>query len=134
MVELDGDDIDQQIYRQLRTARYLKETRLATNETLTSTAKKLGISHPYLSEIEKGIKVPSDQLIRAIAKLYNIDEDDLFHRYGKVPILAREELENRPILQKTLSEIKTNKKLTDEEKDELYDKMYKLYVNYIRGK
>ena len=134
MEEINGDDIDQQIFKQLRTARYLQDTRRAIGVTLTNTAKNLGISHPYLSEIEKGIKVPSDQLIRAIAHLYEIDEDDLFRRYGKVPILAREELENRPILQKTLSEIKTNKKLTDEEKDELYDKMYRLYVNFMKGK
>lgn len=132
-MEINDDDIDQQIFKQLRTARYLQATRRAMGETLTHMAKNLGVSHPYLSEIEKGIKVPSDQLIKAIANFYKIDEDDLFQRYGKVPILAREELENRPILQKTLSEIKTNKKLTDEQKDELYDKMYRLYVSYIRG-
>jgi hypothetical protein len=51
--------------------------------------------------------------------------------WGKVPILAQEEVRNNESLQRTLAEIARNKKLTEEQKQEVYDRVYKKYRKYI---
>ncbi|MES2867865.1 MAG: helix-turn-helix transcriptional regulator, partial [Actinomycetota bacterium] len=46
---------------QLRRRRHERE------ETLTETADKAGVSPQYLSEIERGLKEPSSEMIAAVA-------------------------------------------------------------------
>ncbi len=46
---------------QLRRRRHERE------ETLTETAEKAGVSPQYLSEVERGLKEPSSEMIAAIA-------------------------------------------------------------------
>lgn len=45
----------------------LRRLRLARGETLTETARRAGISPQYLSEIERGIKEPSSEMIAAVS-------------------------------------------------------------------
>jgi len=60
--------------------------------------------------------MPSDRFMGILCKFYDIDEDELFKLWGKVPMLAKDEIENNATLQKTLREISRNTKLTDEKK------------------
>ena len=46
--------------------RRLRELRLANGEKLSETAARAGISPQYLSEIERGLKEPSSEMIAAI--------------------------------------------------------------------
>ncbi|MCW2784124.1 MAG: family transcriptional regulator [Marmoricola sp.] len=46
---------------------HLRELRLARGETLHETASRAGISLQYLSEIERGTKDPSSEMISAVA-------------------------------------------------------------------
>ena len=112
--------------------RYLKELR--GERSLTEIGKRLGMSGNYVSSVEKGRLVPSDNYILLIADYYGIDVDDLFIRWGKVPILAREVVKNNETLQKVLSEIARDKRLTDDEKNDLYDEVYKTYQRYLKKK
>jgi transcriptional regulator with XRE-family HTH domain len=45
----------------------LRELRADREETLVDTARRAGISPQYLSEIERGIKEPSSEMISAVA-------------------------------------------------------------------
>jgi transcriptional regulator with XRE-family HTH domain len=45
----------------------LRRRRHAREETLTETAEKAGVSPQYLSEVERGLKEPSSEMIAAIA-------------------------------------------------------------------
>jgi len=45
----------------------LRELRADRAETLVDTARRAGISPQYLSEIERGIKEPSSEMISAVA-------------------------------------------------------------------
>ena len=45
----------------------LRELRLAHGEKLSETAARAGISPQYLSEIERGLKEPSSEMIAAIS-------------------------------------------------------------------
>jgi transcriptional regulator with XRE-family HTH domain len=47
-------------------------------------AKMVGISNPYLSQIERGLRAPSDAVLRAIAETLEISADDLYRRAGFV--------------------------------------------------
>ncbi|MGO1506935.1 MAG: helix-turn-helix domain-containing protein [Microbacteriaceae bacterium] len=45
----------------------LRRLRHERDETLTETADKAGVSPQYLSEVERGLKEPSSEMIAAIA-------------------------------------------------------------------
>lgn len=45
----------------------LRRLRHEREETLTETAERAGISPQYLSEIERGIKEPSSEMVAAVA-------------------------------------------------------------------
>jgi transcriptional regulator with XRE-family HTH domain len=45
----------------------LRRRRHGREETLTETAEKAGVSPQYLSEVERGLKEPSSEMIAAIA-------------------------------------------------------------------
>ena len=47
--------------------RELRELRADRDQTLVDTAKRAGISPQYLSEIERGLKEPSSEMIAAVA-------------------------------------------------------------------
>lgn len=51
--------------------------RLARDQKLTETAARAGISPQYLSEIERGLKEPSSEMIAAIAGALGITLLDL---------------------------------------------------------
>ncbi|MCR1781992.1 helix-turn-helix transcriptional regulator [Nocardioides carbamazepini] len=46
--------------------RRLRDLRRGRGETLTETAGRAGISPQYLSEIERGVKEPSSEMIAAV--------------------------------------------------------------------
>jgi DNA-binding XRE family transcriptional regulator len=47
--------------------RELREERLATGKRLIDVAEEAGVSPQYLSEVERGLKDPSSELLAAIA-------------------------------------------------------------------
>jgi transcriptional regulator with XRE-family HTH domain len=57
--------------------RKLRMLRLAHEQKLTETAARAGISPQYLSEIERGLKEPSSEMIAAIAGALGITLLDL---------------------------------------------------------
>ncbi len=46
---------------------HLRELRADRDQTLVDTARRAGISPQYLSEIERGLKEPSSEMISAVA-------------------------------------------------------------------
>jgi transcriptional regulator with XRE-family HTH domain len=109
---------------------YLQEMRQEKEESLAVVGEALNVSSNYLSELERGKKMPSDVMIRDIAEYFKVEESILFNKLGKIPLLALEELEENEDLQKTLIEIKRNKKLTEDQKGELYERIHKLYLDF----
>ena len=55
----------------------LRQLRHERGETLDQTARRAGISPQYLSEIERGVKEPSSEMIAAIAGALDITLVDL---------------------------------------------------------
>ena len=127
-MSISARDKAQQLLKQAEAGEYLQKKRNDLGFSLMHVGEIVGCSPSYLSELERGLKLPSDILISKFARFYKIDESDLFGRYGKVPLSAIEEVEKYPGLQKTLLEINRDKGLSEEEKHAFYDKIYKFYI------
>lgn len=55
----------------------LRAHRAARSETLTRTADRAGVSPQYLSEMERGLKEPSSEMIAAVAGALGLSLPDL---------------------------------------------------------
>ncbi|TKH16371.1 helix-turn-helix transcriptional regulator [Bacillus wiedmannii] len=55
----------------------IKETRKKFGDTLQSLAKKIDYDYSNLSKIERGVYMPSLELLNKIATVYNIEISDL---------------------------------------------------------
>jgi transcriptional regulator with XRE-family HTH domain len=63
---------------------YLKEQRLQARLSLRQLAEQAGVSNPYLSQIERGLRKPSADVLQQIAKALRISADQLYLRAGIV--------------------------------------------------
>ena len=105
----------------------LKRNRKLKGITLKEVAEKLDLSTMYISEIERGKKVPTDKHIKELSKIYGIPEAQLFEGFGRIPENITRELEDDSNLFNTLYEVSNNDKLTKEQKERLYEQLRDLY-------
>ena len=61
---------------------YLREQRHAAQLSLRQLADVAGISNPYLSQIERGLKKPSAEILQQLAKGLRISAETLYVRAG----------------------------------------------------
>ena len=50
--------------------------------TLRTLSELTGISNPYLSQIERGLRAPSEQVVAAIARTLELNADELYDLAG----------------------------------------------------
>lgn len=127
----ENDAEREQHIKRYDAGRYLKSLR--GDRPLSEICTLMGISKGYLSEVERGGRLPSDHFLDSIAGLYEINVDDLFFRWGKIPILSQKIISENNKLAETIAEIGRNKKLNDEQKERLYDMMHRTYRDFIAG-
>jgi transcriptional regulator with XRE-family HTH domain len=65
---------------------YLREQRVAAALSLRELAEVSGVSNPYLSMIERGVRKPSAQVLQQIAKALHISSEQLYVRAGLLNI------------------------------------------------
>lgn len=63
---------------------YLKEQRVASRLSLRQLAVQAGVSNPYLSQIERGLRKPSAEVLQQIARALRISAEQLYVRAGIV--------------------------------------------------
>ena len=61
---------------------YLKEQRLASKLSLRQLSAEAGVSNPYLSQIERGLRKPSADVLQQSAKALRISAEQLYIRAG----------------------------------------------------
>lgn len=61
---------------------YLKEQRVAASLSLRQLAEQAGVSNPYLSQIERGLRKPSAEVLQQIAKALRISAEQVYVRAG----------------------------------------------------
>jgi len=61
---------------------YIREQRGASDISLRQLAKLAGVSNPYLSQIERGLRKPSAEILQQIAKALRISAEVLYVQAG----------------------------------------------------
>ncbi|HET8601317.1 MAG TPA: helix-turn-helix transcriptional regulator [Segeticoccus sp.] len=61
---------------------YLREQRQGAHLSLRQLSELAGISNPYLSQIERGLKKPSAEILQQLAKGLRISAESLYVRAG----------------------------------------------------
>ena len=73
---------------------YLRDQRRGAQLTLRQLAEQAGVSNPYLSQIERGLRKPSADVLQQLAKALRISAETLYVRAG---ILEPEEDSERSV-------------------------------------
>ena len=61
---------------------YIREQRAGSGISLRQLAKSAGVSNPYLSQIERGLRKPSAEILQQIAKGLRISAEALYVQAG----------------------------------------------------
>jgi transcriptional regulator with XRE-family HTH domain len=61
---------------------YIRHQRESARLSLRNLAKLAGVSNPYLSQIERGLRKPSAEILQAIAKALEISSETLYVKAG----------------------------------------------------
>ena len=61
---------------------YIRHQRESAKLSLRKLAKLAGVSNPYLSQIERGLRKPSAEILHAIAKALEISSESLYVKAG----------------------------------------------------
>jgi transcriptional regulator with XRE-family HTH domain len=72
---------------------YLREQRRSAQLSLRQLAEAAGVSNPYLSQIERGLRKPSAEILQQLAKALRISAETLYVQAGMLDARERDELE-----------------------------------------
>jgi transcriptional regulator with XRE-family HTH domain len=61
---------------------FIREQRRTARLSVRSLSERAGISNPYLSQIERGLRKPSADILQQIAKALRISAETLYVRAG----------------------------------------------------
>ena len=104
---------------------YLREQREGAQLSLRQLAEMAGISNPYLSQIERGLKRPSAEILQQIAKGLQVSAESLYVRAG---ILDERVVDHDPAAgPDVLSAIAADPVLTDRQRAVLVD----IYLSFV---
>ena len=103
---------------------YLREQRQGAKLSLCQLSELAGVSNPYLSQIERGLKRPSAEILQQLAKGLQVSAESLYVRAG---ILDDEYAGTIPPVADARRAIAADPALTARQKKTLID-IYESYV------
>ncbi|MFJ8163481.1 helix-turn-helix domain-containing protein [Streptomyces sp. NPDC096136] len=77
---------------------YLREQRRQAQLSLRQLADAAGVSNPYLSQIERGLRKPSADILQQLAKALRISAETLYVQAGILDERDRDEVETRAVI------------------------------------
>ena len=98
---------------------YIRRQRELSEVSMRQFAELVGISNPYLSQIERGLRAPSEQVLQSIADALQVSADTLYDQAG----VPREE-DGPP---KVVQAIREDPKLTGRQRQALIE-VYEAFV------
>ena len=96
---------------------YLREQRQSAKLSLRQLAELAGVSNPYLSQIERGLKKPSAEILQQLAKGLQVSAESLYVHAG----ILDERRDHGAETIDTRSAIRADRRLTDRQKTALLD-------------
>ncbi|HLR85287.1 MAG TPA: helix-turn-helix transcriptional regulator [Nocardioidaceae bacterium] len=100
---------------------YLHDQRRQAQLSLRQLADQAGVSNPYLSQIERGVRKPSAEVLQQIAKALRISAESLYVRAGILDVDAS----GSPRVEDA---IRADAALDDRQKEALVA-IYRSYIN-----
>lgn len=91
---------------------YIRQQRESAQVSLRQLAKAAGVSNPYLSQVERGLRKPSAEILQQIAKGLRISAEALYVRAGI--------LEDRPA-SAVFDAVMADSEITERQKQVLLD-------------
>ena len=104
---------------------YLREQRTTARLSLRQLSELAGVSNPYLSQIERGLKRPSAEILQQLAKGLEVSAESL---YVKAGILDAEVATHNPA-HDVRDAIAADPALTQRQRKTLLD----IYESYVEG-
>ncbi|HEX8095882.1 helix-turn-helix domain-containing protein [Jatrophihabitans sp.] len=92
---------------------FIREQRQQAQVSLRQLSKLAGVSNPYLSQVERGLRRPSAEILQQIAKGLRISAEQLYVRAGI--------LEDRPAGSDLVAAILADQGLTERQKNVLVE-------------
>lgn len=99
---------------------FIREQRNAARVSLRELARSAGVSNPYLSQVERGLRKPSAEILAAIARGLKISAETLYEQAGI--------LDRRSGSPDTVAAIRSDEGLSERHKAVLLE----LYETYVR--
>lgn len=99
---------------------FIREQRNAARVSLRELARSAGVSNPYLSQVERGLRKPSAEILAAIARGLKISAESLYEQAGI--------LDRRSGNADTVAAIRSDDALSERHKAVLLE----LYETYVR--
>ena len=102
---------------------FIRDQRRAAQMSLRELAERAGVSNPYLSQIERGLRRPSAEILRQVARALQVPAEALFVRAGIL-----DELDEADVVRA----VQCTEALTGEQKRVLI-RVYEAFVRENRG-
>ena len=100
---------------------YLREQRQSAKLSLRQLSELAGISNPYLSQIERGLKKPSAEILQQLAKGLEVSAESLYVRAGILDERHGDAPATHGATPDTRAAIGADPQLTDRQKAALLD-------------
>jgi transcriptional regulator with XRE-family HTH domain len=98
---------------------FIRSQREAAQVSVRQLAEKAGVSNPYLSQIERGLRKPSAEVLNQIAKALRVSADVLYVRAGLLEPSEPSEVRDA---------IVTDTEITERQKQVLLD----IYTSFVQ--
>jgi len=98
---------------------FIKAQREAAQVSVRQLAEKAGVSNPYLSQIERGLRKPSAEVLNQIAKALRVSAEVLYVQAGILEPSANSEVRDA---------IVTDTAITERQKQVLLD----IYTSFVQ--
>jgi transcriptional regulator with XRE-family HTH domain len=98
---------------------FIREQRERANLSLRRLAERAGVSNPYLSQIERGIRNPSAEILKRLSRALEISAETLYTRAGLI--------EDGPAAPTVVEAIESDRRLTPRQKQVVLD-LYRALV------
>jgi transcriptional regulator with XRE-family HTH domain len=98
---------------------FIRRQRELSAMSMREFARLAGISNPYLSQIERGLRAPSEQVLHAIAETLKVSAETLYEQAG-VPV-------EKPEPSKVVEAIRKDPRLTGRQRQALIQ-VYEAFV------
>jgi transcriptional regulator with XRE-family HTH domain len=103
---------------------YLRDQRQAAKLSLRQLSELAGVSNPYLSQIERGLKRPSAEILQQLAKGLEVSAESLYVRAGILDAETSGTTTSTPDVRRAVAE---DPLLTARQKQTLID----IYDSYV---